>query len=143
MLSLVYVSRARTSFSDGDLATLLMNSRANNRRLGLSGMLMHRDGRFVQVLEGPEEVVQHRYAVIAADPRHSDLAVVLRETLPERRFGSWSMGYRATTDEFAAEIPGYVQLAGAGVGDALDRSELTPSVRALLDWFRDAEPVDA
>jgi len=140
VLSLVYTSVARTPFSDGDLATLLMNSRATNRRLGLSGVLLHREGRFVQVLEGPEEAVLARYAVIAADPRHGDLAVVQRETVAERRFGSWSMGYRPTTDTLADEIPGYADVAGAGLGDALDRTALQPAVRSLLDWARSPVP---
>ena len=105
MLSIVYTSAARTPFDDGDLATLLMNSRANNRRLGLSGFLMHKQGRFVQVLEGPDAAVQARYDVIAADPRHTDLAVLLSEPIEERRFADWSMGYRPATDS-AVVAPG-------------------------------------
>ena len=140
MLSLVYTSSATTHFSDNDLATLLMNSRANNKRLGLSGYLLHKQGRFVQVLEGPEDTVRGRYALIAADPRHADLDVLLQETLPERRFGSWTMGYRPTTDTLAAEIPGFTDVADAHPNTARDTARdtagLEPSVRSLLDWFR-------
>ena len=143
MLSLVYTSAARTPFSDGDLATLLMNSRANNRRLGLSGFLMHKQGRFVQVLEGPDDAVQQRYAIIAADPRHSDLDVLLRESIPERRFAAWTMGYRATTDTLATEIPGYADVAGASLDVARARPDLEPSVHSLLDWFRAPAPAGA
>ena len=143
VLSLVYTSAARTPFSDGDLATLLMNSRANNRRLGLSGFLMHKQGRFVQVLEGPEEAVQQRYALIAADPRHTDLDVLLRETIDERRFGAWTMGYRATTDTLVDEIPGYADVSGASLDVARSRPDLEPSVRSLLDWFRAPLPAGA
>lgn len=140
MLSLVYTSVARTPFSDGDLATLLMNSRATNRRHGLSGVLLYRDGRFVQVLEGPDDVVRRRYDLIAADPRHGEVALLLDETVDERRFGDWSMGYRATTDTLAGEIPGFAHLAGAELGGSLDRSALEPSVRALLEWCRGPVP---
>jgi hypothetical protein len=143
MLSIVYSSAARVSFDDGDLATLLMNSRANNRRLGLSGFLMHKQGRFVQVLEGPDDVVRSRYEVIAADPRHTDVAVLLRESIDERRFADWSMGYRPTTDELADEIPGYSDVAGAPLDAARSRPDLEPSVRALLDWFRAPAPAGA
>ena len=142
MLSLVYTSAASTPFSDNDLATLLMNSRANNKRLGLSGYLMHKQGRFVQVLEGPEETVQKRYALIAADPRHTDLNVLLRETLPERRFGSWTMGYRPTTDTLAAEIPGFANVADLHPNTARDTADLEPAVRSLLDWFRAPAPTN-
>ena len=140
MLSIVYTSVARVRPSDGDLATLLMNSRANNRRLGLSGYLMHKEGRFVQVLEGPADVVQARYDVIAADPRHSDVTVLLREPIDERRFADWSMGYRPTTDEQAEAIPGYADVSGAALDEARSRPGLEPQVRALLDWFRAPVP---
>jgi hypothetical protein len=143
MLSIVYSSTARVPFDDGDLATLLMNSRANNRRLGLSGFLMHERGRFVQVLEGPDEAVQTRYDVIAADPRHTDLSVLLRESIDERRFADWSMGYRPTVDEHADEIPGYTDVAAASLDAARSRPDLEPSVRALLDWFRAPAPAGA
>ncbi|NII52158.1 BLUF domain-containing protein [Frigoribacterium endophyticum] len=132
----MYTSAATSPFSDNDLATLLMNSRANNRRLGLSGYLMHKQGRFVQVLEGSEDTVRHRYARISADRRHTDLDVLLRESITERRFGSWTMGYRTTTDLLAEDIPGYGEVAGAPLDDARSRTTLEPSVRSLLDWFR-------
>jgi hypothetical protein len=136
MLSIVYTSTARVDPTDGDLATLLMNSRANNRRLGLSGFLMHKQGRYVQVLEGPDDVVQSRYEIIAADPRHTDVAVLLRESIDEPRFADWSMGYRPTTDELAEEIPGYADVSGTALDESRRRPDLEPSVRALLDWFR-------
>ncbi|MBD8611903.1 BLUF domain-containing protein [Frigoribacterium sp. CFBP 13729] len=139
----MYTSAARTPFDDGDLATLLMNSRANNRRLGLSGFLMHKQGRFVQVLEGPDAAVQARYDVIAADPRHTDLAVLLSEPIEERRFADWSMGYRPATDELAEAIPGYADVTGAALDDQRSRVDLDPAVRALLDWFRAPVPAGA
>ena len=143
MLSIVYTSASRVRPTDGDLATLLMNSRANNRRLGLSGFLMHKQGRFVQVLEGPDDAVQARYDVIAADPRHTDLAVLLSEPIDERRFADWSMGYRPTTDELAEAIPGYADVSGAALDESRRRADLEPSVRALLDWFRAPAPAGA
>ena len=135
VISLTYISTASTSFSDGDLATLLMNSRANNRRLGLTGYLMHKQGRFIQVLEGPEDTVQQRYALIAADPRHTDTSVLARETITERRFGSWTMGYHATTDTLPTEIPGYSAITEAPLSETRAQNNLDAPVRALLNWF--------
>ncbi|WP_209559971.1 BLUF domain-containing protein [Frigoribacterium sp. PvP032] len=143
MLSIVYTSASRVPYTDGDLATLLMNSRANNRRLGLSGFLMHKQGRFVQVLEGPDDVVQARYELIAADPRHTDVVELLRESIDEPRFGDWSMGYRPTTDELAGAIPGYADVTGAALDGSRRRPDLDPAVRALLDWFRAPVPAGA
>jgi hypothetical protein len=64
MLSVVNTSRATGTFDDADLATLLMNSRANNRRLDLTGFLRHKDGTFLQLLEGPADVVRDRLGII-------------------------------------------------------------------------------
>ncbi|KQN41005.1 MULTISPECIES: BLUF domain-containing protein [unclassified Frigoribacterium] len=157
MLSTVYVSRSSYPFTDDDLANLLMTSRSNNARLGITGMLLHREGRFIQVLEGPEEAVRERLAVIARDPRHTAVHTIVDERVEDRLFPAWTMGYRAVTDDLATVLPGYADvfdsgsgtgagtasLAGAGVRD--DFSNLSPSsshkVRTLLRWFRD-QPTD-
>nr|WP_249409070.1 BLUF domain-containing protein [Frigoribacterium sp. CFBP 8751] len=156
-MSTVYVSRSSYPFTDDDLANLLMTSRSNNARLGITGMLLHREGRFIQVLEGPEEAVRERLAVIARDPRHTAVHTIVDERVEDRLFPAWTMGYRAVTDDLATVLPGYADvfdsgsgtgagtasLAGAGVRD--DFSNLSPSsshkVRTLLRWFRD-QPTD-
>lgn len=136
MLSVVYTSRATGAFDDADLATLLMNSRANNRRLGLTGFLLHRDGQFLQLLEGPDDVVARRLEIIEQDPRHTDIAVLLEESEAERQFPAWSMGYETVSDTLADEIPGY-----RAVFDDIESSAAVsqPSVRQLLGWFRSRE----
>jgi hypothetical protein len=55
MLSLVYASSAKQLFSEEDLTALLQQSRDNNTRLGLSGLLLYKDGNFMQVLERPDD----------------------------------------------------------------------------------------
>jgi hypothetical protein len=135
VLSIVYASSARMSFSDDDLATLLMNSRANNRRLGITGMLLHRDGQFLQVLEGPENAVVDRFTVIAADRRHTALRTLIEEPIVRRAFPEWTMGYRTSTDLNAADIPGYTDFFAAS--DAhLGLPEMSGLARLVLESFR-------
>jgi len=157
VLSTVYVSRSSYPFTDDDLANLLMTSRSNNARLGITGMLLHREGRFIQVLEGPEEAVRERLAVIARDPRHTAVHTIVDERVEDRLFPAWTMGYRAVTDDLATVLPGYADVfdsgtgsgsasaSDAGVGVRDDFSNLSPSsshkVRTLLRWFRD-QPTD-
>lgn len=132
MLSVVYSSRATGVFDDGDLATLLMNSRANNRRLGLTGFLLHRDGQFLQLLEGPTDVVRDRLSIIGQDPRHTDVSVLLQDEKTQRQFPAWSMGYETVTDTLAADIPGY-----RTVFDDIESAPAAtqPVVRQLVQWF--------
>jgi len=57
LYSLVYVSSAVTFFSSAELVTLLEKSRANNTRLGISGLLLYKDGNTMQLLEGERDIV--------------------------------------------------------------------------------------
>jgi hypothetical protein len=128
----VYTSRATGTFDDSDLATLLMNCRANNRRLGLTGFLLHREGNFLQLLEGPADVLRDRLDVIARDPRHTDVAVLLDDEEERRQFPAWSMGYETVTDTLADDIPGYRAIfQDINLTPALAQ----PVVRQLLAWF--------
>jgi len=136
MLSIVYLSTASHEYSDGDLAVLLMNSRANNRRLDLTGILLYKNGEFMQLLEGPDAVVRERYAIIAADPRHTNVKVLAEDTVDARKFPDWTMGYQPVTDEMAKIIPGFDTFFTAGKHRA-DVPETATKARWLLEWFRD------
>ena len=130
MYLLAYASTATFDFQDGDLITLLMNSRANNKRLGITGILLYDDRHFVQVLEGEEQAVRERFARIDADPRHDGVTILLEETSSERQFPKWSMGYKALNDPLVQQIPGYNSFLVKSPEPAS-----TP-VQALLERFR-------
>ena len=65
----LYVAAARNPFSREELAALLAKSRANNERDGVTGMLLYRDGLFIQALEGPPGAMRALLARIRADSR--------------------------------------------------------------------------
>jgi hypothetical protein len=50
-----------TPHTEADIEAIGEQSRANNKRLDLTGMLMAFGERFYQVLEGPAEVVDEVY----------------------------------------------------------------------------------
>ncbi|OOB92279.1 BLUF domain-containing protein [Rathayibacter sp. VKM Ac-2630] len=135
MLSVTYVSTAAESFGDADLAELLRQSRDNNARSGLTGMLLFKNGRFMQVLEGEEEDVRERYRAIAADPRHTDVTQLLSESIEGRRFPQWSMGFPTPEDAELRRAPGYDAFFDS---PQKRRSSWDEPSRAqlLLDWFR-------
>lgn len=135
MLSLTYMSTASVPFEPSEMTALLRQSRENNERRGLTGMLLFKEGRFMQVLEGPDEVVRERYDVIAADPRHTEVRTLLDESIEERRFPQWSMGLPGPADEELRQAPGYDSFFEA---PARRRHSWEDPSRAqlLLDWFR-------
>jgi len=106
LYSLVYVSSATKPFSVDELRALLERARANNTKLDVSGMLLYKDGNFMQVLEGEEATVKALYATIAKDDRHAGAITLLNGPTTARAFGEWSMGFRDLRAG-AAEIAGY------------------------------------
>src|SRR3954470_3384019 len=91
---LVYVSSATAPFTQADLLALLQISRRNNEPAGITGMLLYRDGNFMQALEGEEAAVNSAYIRISKDPRHEGLITMIKEPISERNFADWSMGFR-------------------------------------------------
>ena len=57
LMHLIYSSAATQVFTPEDLAALLALARKKNASLAVTGMLLHIDGSFLQVLEGEPEAV--------------------------------------------------------------------------------------
>jgi hypothetical protein len=53
----VYSSTATKAFTQAELLELLKRSREKNSLAGLTGMLLYKNGDFMQVLEGPNQAV--------------------------------------------------------------------------------------
>ena len=94
IISLIYVSSETKLFSDRDLVGLLAVCNRKNQSIDVTGMLLYKDGMFMQVLEGPKDVVQALYSHIEKDPRHRGAVKLLEETITKREFKEWSMGFR-------------------------------------------------
>lgn len=113
-LSIVYVSTACHPFSEKELLELLDKSRKNNMRLGITGMLLHEDGNFMQAIEGPAESVRQLHEIILADPRHTGIITLLEQEVSEREFGEWHMAFRNIAAMDTAPTEGYSQLLNNG-----------------------------
>ncbi|GEO18333.1 hypothetical protein MAE02_60290 [Microvirga aerophila] len=83
----------------GEIQRILMVSRAWNRRVGISGVLLFNRTRFAQVLEGPPDAVKSLYGHIACDTRHKDVTLLDHVRIAAREFPTWSMGYVETSPE--------------------------------------------
>jgi hypothetical protein len=107
VIHLVYASRATTPFTEAELGALLAASRRNNMRAGISGMLLYKGGRFLQVLEGADVAVAALYERIARDGRHQEAVVLVRESIEQRQFAESSMGFSNLDGPEVAAMPGY------------------------------------
>ena len=107
MLTLVYVSTATMEFSDTQLVDLLCLCRKRNEAELITGLLLYKDGNFIQALEGPDEAVRSKFSAICRDARHRGIITLLEKPIQERRFADWSMGFRNLNDPGLRDTPGY------------------------------------
>jgi hypothetical protein len=135
LLSVVYASTASEPFGDARLAELLAQSRASNTRRDLTGMLLYRNGRFVQVLEGPESEVRGLLSVIQDDPRHTGMRVLAEEYIAAREFSDWTMGCQPIA-ESREKLPEGFRSTFDDLEASGDPSATLRAVRELSLWFR-------
>ena len=106
LVQLIYTSQAVEPFSGEQLSKLLEAARANNKALGVSGMLVYEDRIFLQALEGDESVVMPLYEKIGQDKRHEQLILLSKRAVEERAFSEWTMGF------FNADVTALESLSG-------------------------------
>ena len=130
MERIIYISTCRTDPDRDMVEDILRISRRNNRRDGLTGLLVVGGRRFLQVLEGPGEMTEAAYARIRADKRHFALVQLNRKPITERCFAGWDMGCE--------------QLHGADLTDLVERltqgldADLRAQFRSFVELHRAA-----
>jgi hypothetical protein len=107
MLRIIYSSSAAAPFSEQQLDELLQTSRRKNLAAGITGLLLYKDGNFMQTLEGPEIAVKTLLEKIKSDLRHRRFTLLMETPILERSFGNWSMGFKRITQETSINVPGY------------------------------------
>ena len=89
----MYVSAAQTGLDNDALSQILASSRRNNAPDGITGMLIHIDGGFMQILEGEEDAVRRTYARIGRDTRHDSVRTLFDRPVTKRLFPDWTVGF--------------------------------------------------
>jgi hypothetical protein len=92
-IRLLYVSRAVGPQTSTTTASILSTADEHNRANGITGVLCHGQGLYLQVLEGERSAVNVCYARIVADRRHRDVELLHLEEITERRYPEWSMAH--------------------------------------------------
>lgn len=108
MISLCYVSSANKRFDNDELVNLLHSCHENNSQQNITGLLLYNgQGTFIQTLEGEENTVVPLYEKIKADSRHSRVNCISKNTIEERNFPNWKMGFRRLDKESVGNIQGF------------------------------------
>ncbi len=74
---IAYVSRALASTGLREVHDIVGVANNRNAERGLTGALIYLDGYFLQVIEGLPGPLHERFAIIATDPRHTEVSVRL------------------------------------------------------------------
>jgi len=94
LFQLVYISEALEDLSYSDLENILKSARLKNQALDVTGVLIHRDGFFIQLLEGPKDHVKEVMSRIFKDNRHKNIRIIHEwDHVPNRFFQDWSMSF--------------------------------------------------
>ena len=107
LTDIVYVSYASHKMTAEELKEILEVARDKNKELNVTGMLLYRDGFFIQALEGEEKVVDDLFNDIATDERHKNVLVVYKNHVTTRTFTDWSMGFNKLEDHHLEDLDGY------------------------------------
>jgi hypothetical protein len=136
---LIYRSHSRIAADDRatGLARIFSASRANNKRLGVTGALLVTEGWFVQALEGDESVVRGLYERISGDPRHEDVTVIESAPVDRRVFSRWAMAQVSSLGH--ADIP--LHVTDGHISRAADQA-LTREQTVVLKTMRNTIGAD-
>jgi Sensors of blue-light using FAD len=109
LISLIYASRSTESFHEHEIPDLLQQVRIANAKQQITGMLLYIGGSFLQVLEGPPELVDTVFRKLLSDKRHIQLRLISTEPLTERAFEGWTMMHKTLDPVEADELIGETQ----------------------------------
>ena len=103
---IVYTSCSTHPFSKRALLDLLHEARGFNDIDDITGFLMHDDGHFLQIAEGPPTEVENLIQRLRRDPRHDQFEIHEDVQTETRLFSAWSMGFGDLSDPALAFLPG-------------------------------------
>jgi len=129
---LLYVSSAIEPFSKTALRDLVNESRENNARTGITGMLLHKRGNFLQAIEGAEPDVMALSARIARDPRHRFVAELLKGPIEVRQFPENVLAFHDLDSANTLPTPGYGEFLSTSLAEEEFMSDPARALKLLL-----------
>ncbi|MEQ1622244.1 MAG: BLUF domain-containing protein [Methylococcales bacterium] len=131
---LVYVSLANQEMSDNHLQSMLKKAREKNEKLSITGMLLYRDGFFMQALEGELKDIEDLFNTISQDQRHRDVLLIYKKPIQQRGFPDWTMGFNKIDEECLDSIDGYTNFLKNPTPEFFKQK--ASEAEAVLDQFK-------
>ena len=105
MIRITYLSQAASNFSSIDLLYLLEQCHVNNPKLGLTGLLIFGNETFLQTIEGENDIVEDLIEKISNDKRHIKFQILSKQSIQNRQYSNWAMGFEKLTEQTIADVP--------------------------------------
>ncbi|MEL7232369.1 MAG: BLUF domain-containing protein [Pseudomonadota bacterium] len=129
---LIYVSEAAPDLSANAIQKIVNISHLYNQMSNITGLLVHDEGYFLQILEGESHEVEATYERISRDKRHQNCQLLLAQPILQRAFPKWLMGFRNRETLYSEE--GLTLLELGAICEAADRTDLKQN-RALYAFL--------
>lgn len=91
LCAVTYTSRASHAISQSDLDQLLLDARARNQGLNITGVLLYVEGCFMQYLEGPRSSLWEVLNLITQSHHHHHLNLGDMSPIQQRAYPLWQM----------------------------------------------------
>ena len=99
LIHLLYISHRSQNCTDLEIKNILQSCQKNNPSIGITGVLMYSEKKFLQYVEGDSTNIFQLYEKIKADSRHNNLALISLTTIQERIFPNWNMGKKQVSSK--------------------------------------------
>jgi Sensors of blue-light using FAD len=134
LVSLVYVSSSIQQLTGDEILDILRTARQKNERMDITGMLLYKDGNFMQALEGPRAQIENLMGSIGRDRRHRGLIQLVNKPIPDRQFAKWSMAFTDLDQLSAKDADAYSPFLKGSLLDEEFRNKPELSYRLLLHF---------
>ena len=110
MLShLVYTSNRKRNCTDSEIDHILNSCKKNNPSLGITGVLLYSQSKFIQYMEGDSKEMSAFYEKIKGDTRHENVRMISYGPIKKKAFPSWHMATKPVSRldiDFRTDING-------------------------------------
>jgi len=135
MKCILYISKVMAA-DDGAIiprgfSEIFRVARKNNAQANITGALSYRNGHYIQILEGEELAVDQLFSKISNDRRHTEITVLINQSIVKRSFPDWDMKLPQSVNR-DPEFIRFFKASGYAIS-SLDRNK-----RTLLELFYNA-----
>lgn len=92
--TILYISTMRIDYSEESMNKLLEIFTNNNRKNGISGLMLYHERNIIQCIEGTKEDLYKLYNNIKNDKRHFNLIKLMDEQITRRNFTDWDLAFK-------------------------------------------------